>query len=123
MIKLRRSWADFKSIVASKSLQIFYGDSRSDSYQLLAIDGQITYEAIVPKDGGADQLDFEASFMADITNRISVDPDWDDMVTSFPASNKDLHTYKRNGSTVMTVLVTYSGPSKQVILRIEKVRA
>lgn len=123
MIKLRRSWAEFKSVVASKSLQIFYGDARSDSYHLLAIDGQITYEAIVPKDGGADQLDFEASFMADITNRISVDPDWDDMITSFPASNQDLHTYKRNGSTVMTVLVTYSGPSKQVILRIEKVRA
>ena len=61
MIKLRRSWADFKSIVASKSLQIFYGDSRSDSYHLLAIDGQVTYECYVPKDGGSDQLDFEAS--------------------------------------------------------------
>lgn len=122
MVKLRKSWNDFKLIVSSKSLQIFYGESRSDSYHLLAIDSQITYECYVPKDSGADQVEFEASYMAGIENRISIDPDWDDLVTSFPSSNQDLHTYKRNGSTVMTVLVTYTGPSKQNIVRIQKSR-
>jgi hypothetical protein len=122
MIRLRRSYSDFKSLVASKSLQIIYGDVKADSYQLLALDGQVTYETIIPKDGGADQLDFESSIMPGITARISTEPDWDDMITTFPAANQDLHTYKRNSVTVQTVLVTYSNPGKTVITRIQKTR-
>jgi hypothetical protein len=122
MIKLKRAYSQFKTIVSSKTLQIIYGDLRSDSYHIMALDGQITYETFIAKDGGADQIDFEANIMPSITARISTEPDWDDMVTTFPSSVTELHTYKRNNVVVQTTLITYTNSSKTVISRIQKTR-
>lgn len=122
MIKLKRNYAEFKQLVSSKSLQIFVGDIRSDFYNLLAIDGPVTYECNVAKDGGADQLDFESTLASGITNKISSEPDWDDFVVTFPTTTTELHTYKKNNVTVQTVLVTYENSSRSTITRIQKTR-
>lgn len=121
-MRIKRSYSDFKSIVNAKSLQIFEGDIRSDYYHLIAIDGQITYESQVLKNGQADQIDYETNILPLITNKISTEPDWDDFVTTFPTTVTELHTYKKGSSTVQTVLITYSSASKSQILRIQKTR-
>lgn len=121
-MKIRRDYSAFKGLVASKSLQIFEGDIRSDYYHLIAIDGPITYETIVRKDGSADQLDYEATLSASITARISEEPDWDDFLVTFPTSSSELHTYKKNSVVVQTVLTTYTSASKTQISRIQKTR-
>jgi hypothetical protein len=121
-MKIKRSYSDFKSIAASKSLQIIQGDIRSDYYHLLALDGQITYEANVLKDGGADQVDFEANVLPGITVRVTENPDWDLMTSSFPSSVTELQTYRKNGITVQTILITYTNSSKNFISSIQKTR-
>ena len=121
-MRIKRSYSDFKSIVNSKSLQIFEGDLRSDYYHLVAIDGQITYEAQVLKNGGAEQLDYESTLLPTVTNKISTEPDWDDFITTFPSSVTELHTYKKGSATVQTVLITYSSAAKSQIIRIQKTR-
>ena len=121
-MRIKRSYSDFKSIVNTKSLQIFEGDIRSDYYHLIAIDGQITYESQVLKNGETDQIDYEANTLPSITNKISTEPDWDDFITTFPTTTSELHTYKKGSSTVQTVLITYSSASKSQILRIQKTR-
>lgn len=45
---------------------------------------------------------------------------WDKLETTFPSPSQDLFTYKKNSTTVMTVLVTYSGTNKKTIINIEK---
>lgn len=121
-MKLRRDYTTFKQLVSAKSLQIFLGETRSDYYNLLAIDGPITYECNVAKDGGADQLDYEANIAPSVTSRISIEPDWDDFLVTFPSSTQELHTYKRNNVTVQTVLTTYTSAAKSQISRIQKTR-
>lgn len=121
-MKIKRSYLDFKLITSSKSLQIIQGDIRSDYYHLLAFDGQITYEASVLKDGGADQVDFEANILPGITVHVSENPDWDFMESSFPSSTTELQTYKKNGNTVQTILITYTTSSKNFISSIQKTR-
>jgi hypothetical protein len=121
-MRIKRSYSDFKSIVEDRKLQIFEGDLRSDYYHLLAIDGQITYEAQVLKNGEADQLNYESTLAGSVTNRISENPDWDDMQTTNPSTSSDLHTYKKNGVIVQTVLITYKNSSKAEILRMQKTR-
>ena len=121
-MRIKRSYSDFKSIVNAKSLQIFEGDIRSDYYHLIAIDGQITYESQVLKNGQADQTDYEANILPSITNKISTEPDWDDFITTFPTTVSELHTYKRGDDVVQTVLISYSSASKSQILRIQKTR-
>jgi hypothetical protein len=121
-MKIKRSYSQFKSIAASKSLQIIQGDIRSDYYHLLALDGQITYEANVLKDGGADQIDFEANVLPSITVRVTENPDWDLMTSSFPSSVTELQTYRKNGITVQTILITYTTSSKNFISSIQKTR-
>lgn len=121
-MKLRRDYTTFKQLVSAKSLQIFLGETRSDYYNLLAIDGPITYECNVAKDGGADQLDYEANIAPSITSKISTEPDWDDFLVTFPSSTQELHTYKRNNVTVQTVLTTYTSAAKSQISRIQKTR-
>lgn len=122
MVKLKRNYAEFKQLVSSKSLQIFVGDIRSDFYNLLAIDGPVTYECNIAKDGGADQLDYEANIAPSVTSKISTEPDWDDFLVTFPSSTQELHTYKRNNVTVQTVLTTYTSAAKSQISRIQKTR-
>lgn len=121
-MKLRRDYTTFKQLVSAKSLQIFLGETRSDYYNLLAIDGPITYECNVPKDGGADQLDYETNIAPSVTSKISTEPDWDDFLVTFPSSTQELHTYKRNNVTVQTVLTTYTSAAKTQISRIQKTR-
>lgn len=122
MIKLKRSYSDFKTLVAAKSLQIIYGDVRSDAYHLLAIDGSMTYETFIPKDGGVDQLDFESTIQPSITVRVSENPDWDLMQSTYPSSVTELQTYKKNGNTVQTILITYTTSAKNFISSIQKTR-
>lgn len=121
-MKLRRDYTTFKQLVSAKSLQIFLGETRSDYYNLLAIDGPITYECNVAKDGGADQLDYETNIAPSVTSKISTEPDWDDFLVTFPSATQELHTYKRNNVTVQTVLTTYTSAAKNQISRIQKTR-
>lgn len=121
-MKLKKTYSEFKSIIESKYLQVIYGDVRSDSYHLLAIDGPLTYETFVPKDGGADQLDFEANIQPSVTVRVSENPDWDFMESTFPTGTTELQTYKKNGNTVQTILITYTTSSKNFISSIQKTR-
>lgn len=48
--------------------------------------------------------------------------DWDIVETTFPALNQDLYTYKKNGLTVQTVLVTYQSNDKKIITQLQKTR-
>lgn len=121
-MKLRRDYTIFKQLVSAKSLQIFLGETRSDYYNLLAIDGPVTYECNVSKNGGADQLDYEANIAPTIISKISTEPDWDDFLVTFPTTTQELHTYKRNNVTVQTVLTTYTSAAKSQILRVQKTR-
>ena len=47
---------------------------------------------------------------------------WDEINTTFPATNQELYTYKKNSVTVQTVLVTYENGSKSVILNMVRTR-
>lgn len=56
---------------------------------------------------------------------LTVEPsgvDWDEITTTFPATNQELYTYKKNTVTVQTVLVTYENGSKTVILSMVRTR-
>ena len=121
-MRLKRSYSDFKTISSSKGLEIFFGDIRLDSYHLLMLDGALIYECFIPKDGGSDQLDFETNYLSLVGLSAKQEPDWDDFITSFPATNKELHTYKKNSVTVQEILVTYENAQKKQITRIQKTR-
>lgn len=121
-MRLKRSYTDFIAIVTSKGLEIVLGDTRSDSYHLIAIDGQIIYETFVSKDGGVNQVDFESNFLSGLTEKVSEQPDWDDFITTFPTVTSELHTYKKSSITVLEVLITYSDSSRTQITRIQKTR-
>lgn len=47
---------------------------------------------------------------------------WDELSTTFPAPNQDLFTYKNNGETVQTILVTYDSADKKQILSVKRTR-
>lgn len=56
---------------------------------------------------------------------LTVEPsgvNWDEITTTFPATNQELYTYKKNTVTVQTVLVTYENGSKTVILSMVRTR-
>ena len=56
---------------------------------------------------------------------LTVEPsgvNWDEINTTFPATNQELYTYKKNSVTVQTVLVTYENGSKSVILNMVRTR-
>ena len=122
IIRLRRQYPEFVSIITSKNLQMFFGDIRSDYYHLLAIDEAIVYECLVPKDGGANQLAFEADYLSLMTLKKTENPEWDDFVTSFPSASEELHVYKRGSTIVQEILVTYQNAQKKQIVRIQKTR-
>jgi len=48
--------------------------------------------------------------------------EWDEISTTFPSSNQELYTYKKNSNTVQTVLVTYQNDSKKIIVHMQRVR-
>lgn len=45
---------------------------------------------------------------------------WDELVTTFPANNVELYTYKLNNTVVRTVTVIYENQNKKTILSIQK---
>jgi hypothetical protein len=47
---------------------------------------------------------------------------WDEIVTTFPATNIDVFTYRLGGVTVQTVTVTYESSSKKTPVSVLKVR-
>jgi len=57
------TYAAFKSLVAAKSLLPQYLDT-GDTYHLFAVEATICWQYTLPKDGGADQTDFETTFQA-----------------------------------------------------------
>lgn len=121
-MRLKRTYEEFIQIVAAKSLEIFIGENRSDYYHLLAIDGPITYECQLHKSDQPNVDDFEERILPSLSTKISEKPDWDDFITTFPSSNTELHTYKKMGNVVKTVLVTYQDDTRKTILRIQKTR-
>lgn len=48
--------------------------------------------------------------------------EWDEILTTFPTTTQELYTYKKNGSTVQTVLVTYQNTDKKAIIYMQKTR-
>lgn len=52
----------------------------------------------------------------------TVQVSWDEISTTFPTSNTDLHTYKYNSVKVQETLVTYVDASKKQIASIQKTR-
>jgi len=63
-------------------------------------------------DGGKEALDVA------IVNNV----EWDEISTTFPNSNAELYTYKKNSTPVQTVLVTYENATKKTILSLVKTR-
>lgn len=47
---------------------------------------------------------------------------WDEIITTFPAANIDVFTYKLGGVTVQTVTVTYESAAKKTPVSVLKVR-
>lgn len=120
MVKVRRSWTEFKALAEEKGLILFFGDNNLNTYDLLAIDGSVCYQCLIHKAGGSDQIEFEASYLPTISNHINQQPIWDEIVASCPSSTTTLHTYYKNGLVVQTVLVTYSSAAKKDIVRIQR---
>jgi len=121
-MRLKRTYEEFVQIVSAKTLEVFIGETRNDYYHLLAIDGPITYECHLQKSDAQNIEDFEERMLPSLSTKISEKPDWDDFITTFPSSNTELHTYKKMGNVVKTVLVTYQDDTRKTILRIQKTR-
>lgn len=121
-MKIKRIYSEFISIVSSRGLQIILGETRVDAYHLLALDGQLTYECFLSKDGGADQLDFENNYLSGVSLKLQNDPDWDDIQTTKPTLTTLLHSYYKNSVLVMTVLATYETSSRKDLIRVQKTR-
>lgn len=121
-MRLKRTYEEFIQIVSSKTLEMFIGENRADYYHLLAIDGPITYECHLYKTDQINIDDFEERILPSLSTKISEKPDWDDFITTFPTTTTELHTYKKMGHVVKTVLVTYQDETRKIILRIQKTR-
>lgn len=48
--------------------------------------------------------------------------DWDEIVTTYPDTTSDLFTYKKNNTSIQTVLVTYEDTTKSRIIGLRKTR-
>jgi len=67
----------------------------------------------------------KSSISVSVDAPLTVEPsgvDWDEITTTFPATNQELYTYKKNSVTIQTVLVTYENGSKSVILSMVRTR-
>lgn len=67
----------------------------------------------------------KSSISVSVDAPLTVEPsgvDWDEITTTFPATNQELYTYKKNTVTVQTVLVTYENGTKSVILSMTRTR-
>jgi hypothetical protein len=71
--------------------------------------------------GAYDEI--QSAFLESIEENVKIQTDqvkWDELVTTFPASNAELYTYKLNNVVVRTVTVIYENDSKKTILSIQK---
>lgn len=71
--------------------------------------------------GAFDEI--QSVFLESIEENVKKQADqsnWDELVTTFPASNVELYTYKLNGNIIRTVSVIYEDSAKKVILSIQK---
>lgn len=67
----------------------------------------------------------KSSISVSVDTPLTVEPsgvNWDEINTTFPATNQELYTYKKNSVTVQTVLVTYENGSKSVIINMVRTR-
>lgn len=67
----------------------------------------------------------KSSISVSVDTPLNVEPsgvNWDEITTTFPATNQELYTYKKNSVTVQTVLVTYENGSKSIILSMVRTR-
>lgn len=123
MIVIRKSFLELKTLANEKGLQLFQGNESAGRYHVMAFDGEILYEAFVARNGSDDVASFEAVDLPLLANRKTSEPVWDTINITFPASNRELHTYLNNGVTVQTVLTVYETASRRQIVRVEKVLA
>lgn len=71
--------------------------------------------------GAYDEI--QSVFLESIEENVKKQADqvnWDELITTFPASNAELYTYKLNGNIVRTVTVIYEDSTKKTILSIQK---
>lgn len=121
---IKKTYQDFIEIVGSRKLEIQISSERADQIHLLAKDGIVFYECYVNKNS-SDAADFNAQHLASSKNKFTdTEPQiqWDEMTTTFPATNQDLFTYKFNTVPVQTVLVTYESSAKKQIMSVKKTR-
>lgn len=85
MKSIELSWADFKSNVTSRNLQIQYY-TQGTVYHLLAFDGPLYFSCDIEQDEipSADQTDFETNFMSSSNQKIG------NSVTNIPFGSKVL---------------------------------
>lgn len=69
---LKRNWTDFKNLIDNNQLQWIY-ESLSDFYRLVGVEGPFFYECVVTKNGGSDQIDFEANYLGNETVGVKLD--------------------------------------------------
>jgi hypothetical protein len=85
-----------KSIVSSKGLLLQYKDAGS-RYELFAIEDNISWEALVSKDGGSDQTDFETNYKSTANQPLG-------KRNSQVSSRSDTFTTTGTGQVVSSVL-------------------
>ena len=77
--------------------------------------GQVLKNYIFNVFSGQFELKEEASMVnADVT--------WDEIATTFPSTNKELYSYKKNSVLVQEVLVTYVDSTKKSLVSVQKTR-
>jgi hypothetical protein len=67
--------------------------------------------------------EIQSAFLESIEENVKKQADqinWDEIVTTFPASNAELYTYKLNNVVVRTITVIYENDSKKTILSVQK---
>lgn len=68
-------WGDFKSIANLKQISMQFLDVHSEMYEIFIFDGPLKIRTVIPKDGGADCLDFENNFKLNTNKRIDATKD------------------------------------------------
>lgn len=97
----KSTWADFKSIVSSKSLSMQYEESTA-WYNLYAFDGGYVYSYPMKKDSGADQTDFETNYKSGCNVKINAD-------INDNSGTKELHVHDIDGLTALNDIIEALG--------------
>ena len=102
--------------------------SNSQGKQDLISNIEITYDGVHPIYKGQVLKNYifnvfsgQFELKEDLSTTIT-DVFWDEIATTFPASNQELYTYKNNSVAVQEVLVTYVDSTKKQIVSVQKTR-